>query len=209
MRADRPGRVVWLRRAVARGRRARACSPFRGASGRRCSGAARRMPRAQVVAACDVAGGLPGHDRLQRSDVPDCGSVRLGWTRVRRREERDAEGVRQPERLDSDADRRLPHRDRRLLGPRLPRSRTRPRLPGQPLRVRVVRLRRAARADGTRLERRLPDAARADDRRLPGSGQAGAPHALRKLGRELDDADLDGLVRAVPEPFGRRPELRP
>ena len=105
--------------------------------------------------------------------------------------------------------RRLQHRGRRLLGPRPARHRARPELPGQPVRLRALRLRRAARRQtAPRLERRLPDAARARTPTAASSRAAGPPDDVRRRGHDHDDADLDRLVPAVPEPLGRRPALR-
>ena len=50
---------------------------------------------------------------------------------LRRREERDHQGLRQPRRHDADDLRRPPHKGRQLLGPRTARARARPGLPDQ------------------------------------------------------------------------------
>ena len=104
---------------------------------------------------------------------------------------------------------RGPPRSRpRLLGPRPARAGARPRFHQRPaVRLRPLRLRQAPdSADRAALGRRLPVAARADQRRLRGHRPALAARPRPGDGAEGPDR---GLVPAVPEPLDRLARLRP
>ena len=94
--------------------------------------------------------------------------------------------------------------DRGLLGMALAAE-----LPDRPVRLRALRVRRPDRRHRADLERRLPDPARPDHRRLPG---VGAPVATADQ-RERHDRQRAGahqrLVPAVPQPLDRHAPVRP
>ena len=140
-----------------RGKRPRRAR-FPASSGRRRSGSHHGR---------DAADRLLRHVSLRRADPADQPPLRVRRPRVRGREERPDQGLRQPARHDPDGRSPTCGRSRRLLGPRPARPRPRPGLPGYAVRLRPLHLRRAALGGtGAGLERRLPDAAGADDRRL-------------------------------------------
>ena len=157
---------------------------------------------------------LPGDGRLQRPHEPDGRPLLARRARLRGREERPDQGLRQSLRPDADHLRRPEHERAQLLGSRHARLRARPRLPGEPLRVRPLRARcgdrrhRASLGHRRRALRPLPDAAGRNRGRLRHLGPALAPPG----GRQHDDgarAGPDrGLVPAVSEPLDRQPRVR-
>ena len=72
---------------------------------------------------------VPGADRPERSDGSHRRALRARRARVRRREERHHQGLRQPRRHDPDRVRRPAHERAQLLGPRPARARARPEVP--------------------------------------------------------------------------------
>ena len=158
---------------------------------------------------------LRGGGRLLRTDRADDGPVLRRRARVRRREERPRQGLRQPRRLDADRVRRPADQGPQLLGPRPAGTRARPRLPRRAY-VYVLytydapiwRTPRPALGHAGHDRRRLPGPAGADRRRLRGQRPAlAARGAGRRHDRSRAGADR-GLVPAVPEPLDRRARLR-
>ena len=81
-------------------------------------------------------------------------------------------------------------------------------LPDQPLRVRPVHVRRPDRRHGPGVERRLPDAARPDDRRLRGQRPAVAAPGERRRQHRARAGAHQRLVPAAPEPLHRHGRVR-
>ena len=79
-----------------------------------------------------AAGRLPGDDSVQRARSAHGGRVCRERARLRGREERPHQGVRQPVGHDSDAVRRSAHEGPRLLGPRPGGNGARPQFPTRP-----------------------------------------------------------------------------
>ena len=153
--------------------------------------------------------GVLGVHRILRPDPADRGAFRVRRTDLRRGEERHCEGVRQSLGHDADDGGRLSITRRRLLGSWVAWARSRSELPYQPVHLPSLRLRRAHRWSGTGLERRVPDAARADYRRVCRQQQTGA-RPPRGQHHDWHTRHPDQrLVSAIPESFGRYARLRP
>ena len=121
-----------------------------------------RSPRTCLLGTSRIS----GLGRLLGPDQPHRRQVRCRRARLRDREARPAESLRQPGRHDAHGGRRSPLRGRRLLGPRPAGDCARPELRDERVRVSPLHLRRTAGADGAGLERRLPDSAGAEHRRV-------------------------------------------
>ena len=87
--------------------------------------------RPREARAATLPARLHGVGRLHRPDEPDRRALRARRPRLRGREERPDQGLRQPRRHDADGLRRPPHRGPQLLGPRPARPGARPELPGR------------------------------------------------------------------------------
>ena len=162
----------------------------------RCAGTRRARP------ASDAATLPPGfQETVAFSGLTNPTAVRFcaRRPRLRRREERRDQGLRQPRRHDADGLRRPAHERPQLLGPRPARAGARPELPGQPVRLRPLRARRrdrrrrAALGHARRALRRLPDPAGRDRGRLRRQRPALAPPG----GRQRDDRPRAGADRGL------------
>ena len=123
------------------------------------------------------------------------GALRGRWSRLRRREERVDQGVRQPHCFDADRVRRSSTAGVQRLRPRTAGLGARPGLPEPSLRLRAVHARRADRRHASGLERQLPDASRCRGRRVRRQ-RAPVPVAGR---RKRDDGHRAGVgQRLVP-----------
>ena len=143
-----------------------------------------------------------------RPHRPDRRPVRARRPRLRRREARHHQGLRQPVRHDADDVRRPAAPGRRLLGPRPARHGAAAELPDQPLRVRPVHVRRPDRRHGPGVERRLPDTARPDDGRVRGERPAVAVPGGGRRGHGPRAGAHQRLVPAAPEPLHRHRRVR-
>ncbi len=99
---------------------------------------------------------LPGAGRVQRAELADGPGVRARRADLRGREGRPHQGLRQPRRHDPDGLRRPVDQRAQPVGPGPARAGAAAELPDQPVGVRAVRLRRAARAGRATVERCLP-----------------------------------------------------
>ena len=149
------------------------------------------------------------HRRHQRPEFADRGGLRARRAGVHRREERSAQGLRLPRRRDADRVRRPPHADPGLLGPRPARAGGRSRLPGTPVRLRLLHARRLAGRHRAAVGRHLPDPAGRDRPGLCGDRPGLPAHDGRGRHRRQREAAGDRLVPAVPQPLRRFPGLRP
>ena len=165
-----------------------------------------------AVTAAPAAASLPRrfhrHRGVHGAHQPDRRPVRLRRARLRRREERPDQGLRQPRRHDADGLRRPAHAGRRLLGPRPARARARPDFPTSP----YVYVLYAVDAPPGGTARRGTTPAR----RRPGPTTDGCVVTGRLVRLQLSGDTITGspqvllsdLVPAVPEPLDRRPRLR-
>ena len=189
-------------------------SPHLARSRRRCPDGGLRRPDRGVRG--HLSARLLGADRVLGPDQPDGSAVRARRACLRRREERRDQGLRLAHGHDADRVRRSQRQRLQLLGPRPARARAGPELPHRPVRVRPLHVRPRARkhSAGTTLGHSgrvlgsMPDAARADRRRLRRERAPVAPSGIRQRDDRVRAGADRGLVPAVSEPLDRRARLR-
>ena len=145
----------------------------------------------------------------ERTGEPNGAAVRARRADLRRPEKRRDQGLSEPDRHEPDHCCRPVGRGRRLLGSWAARDGAAAGLLDQPVRLRALRVRRPDRWHRAALERRLPDPARADHRRLPGVWAGVATADQRERHDRRRAGARQRLVPAVPEPFDRHALVRP
>ena len=154
--------------------------------------------------------GFSGVGRVDRAHQPDQHRVRRRRPRLRRREERHHQGLRQPGRPTPTVFADLRTQRPQLLGPRAARpGRSHPNFPADPYVYVLYTYDAAVGGTAPTLGRRLRRARRA----RPATAASSAGRLSRLTGRRQPDdrrraGAHRGLVPAVPEPLDRRPGLR-